>query len=99
MFNLYLLSKWVWRCLSADNVIWSKLIKFRYVSVSDKLLNIEGESGSRMDSIWRRDLCSVGKENNIESNWLTTSSISRKIGNGESTSFWKKIWPGEQSLS
>lgn len=51
LFNVSLSSKWLWRCLSDDNVISSKLIKFRYGSVSDKLLNIEGESGSRMDSI------------------------------------------------
>lgn len=37
-----------------DNVIWSKLIKFRYGSISGKLLNTEGETGSRMDSIWKR---------------------------------------------
>jgi len=97
LFNLFLLSKWVWRCLSDDNVIWLKLIKFRYGSISDKLLNTEGGSGSRMDSIWWRDLCSVGKEKGVESNWLTTS-ISRRIGNGEKTSFWKEVWVGEHSL-
>jgi len=74
------------RCLSDDNVIRSKLIKFGYESESDKLLNIEGESGNGMDSIWWRDLRSVIKENGVEENCLTTS-------------FWKEVWLGMQSLS
>lgn len=60
-FNIALLSKWWWRCWTEENNIWSGLIKFRYGPVHRKILNPEGESCSKKDSIWWRDLISVEK--------------------------------------
>jgi hypothetical protein len=63
LFHLTLQSKWLWRCVAENDTIWSGLMKYRYSPVSGKLV--------RIDSLWRRYLCSIGKACEVEPNWFT----------------------------
>jgi len=52
---------------------------------------MEGIVGGRLDLLWWRDLCSIGREFDVESNWISLV-IQREIGSGNNTLFWKGWW-------
>lgn len=49
-------------------------------------------------SSWWCDLGRLDRENSLKEGWLS-NGISRKIGNGESISFWPEPWTGTITLS
>ncbi|GAU27711.1 hypothetical protein TSUD_126570 [Trifolium subterraneum] len=95
LFNLSLLSKWKWRCLTEPNVLWSELLKFRYGSFSDNFLCRSVVSAKSSDSLWWRDILKVGE---VEGNLWFSASVSSILGDGKSIGFWKEKWIGNASL-
>jgi hypothetical protein len=77
-----------------ENSIWSDLIKFRYGPVRKKFLDPEGVICSKMDSIWRRDVVSIGRESEYGSNWFAII----KPGDGETLRFWEDKWLGDTMI-
>jgi hypothetical protein len=59
---------------------------------------MEGIVGGRLDLLWWRDLCSIGREFDVESNWISLE-IQREVGSGNNTLFWKGRWIEEQRLN
>lgn len=73
--------------LHGTKVLWSKLLRVRYGNPSSwrspwPLKPIAGGVGS----LWWRDLGNLEGQNPFKEGWLS-NGISRKIGNGELTSF------------
>jgi hypothetical protein len=48
--------------------------------------------------VWWSDLCSIGREFDVESNWISLV-IQRALGSRNNTLFWKDWWIGEQRLN
>ncbi|MCH85285.1 LINE-1 reverse transcriptase like, partial [Trifolium medium] len=95
LFNMALLCKWKWRCLNEKDALWYDLLRFRYGSLSPKLLSWEAAVTSTKDSLWWRDVVGVGGKG--DDCWfpLNVSSI---LGNGDSICFWKEKWFGAAPL-
>lgn len=56
VFNRALLSKWRWRIIKEKEVIWSGIVRHRYISLVLKLLSSNCRDIKRGDYIWWRDL-------------------------------------------
>jgi hypothetical protein len=89
--NISLLAKWKWRLLHNEDALWVKVLCIKYGAsvVSNKW--IELVSPSRFDSLWWKDVRSVGGEVDVNSNWFS-SSVSRVVSNGRNTRFWRDKW-------
>lgn len=64
-FNLALLSKWSWRFLNEQNMIWYALLPHRYSLIKDKILDVNGIENSKKGSSRWKDLRLV-KDNREE---------------------------------
>jgi len=87
--NLSLLAKWKWRLINGGNAFWKEVLVEKYGTSCVGLVVEEEYVWPAHTSRWWRDL--VGLD---ESNWFN-SELSRKVGNGENTSFWDVAWRGE----
>ncbi|GAU12446.1 hypothetical protein TSUD_229800 [Trifolium subterraneum] len=90
-----LLSKWKWRFLNDGEAVWADLIQFRYGHLPTKLLSGEVASIGIKDSIWWRDVISVG--HSADENWFR-SNVSAVVGDGTNIGFWKFKWFGNSSF-
>ncbi|GAU27776.1 hypothetical protein TSUD_215870 [Trifolium subterraneum] len=95
LFNIALLSKWKWRLLDEGDTIWAGLLRFRYGHLSTKILTGETSQIGAKDSIWWRDIMSIGKS--INGLWFN-SNVRCCVGNGNNIGFWKFKWHGNTSL-
>jgi hypothetical protein len=94
--NMSLLSKWRWKLLQNDSALWKDVLVSRYGRRLLRHVNVNESPGTRLASSWWRDICAVDKF--VESkNWLD-ESISRRVNDGASTSFWLHRWIGATSL-
>jgi hypothetical protein len=93
LVNISLLAKWKWKLLSHESEVWKDVVVARYGAdvVGKKCLS--EIDVTRMGSSWWRDICLIDKD----STWFSRA-IGKKVGNGNSTSFWNEHWIGEQSL-
>ncbi|GJT05143.1 putative RNA-directed DNA polymerase, eukaryota, reverse transcriptase zinc-binding domain protein [Tanacetum coccineum] len=91
--NLSLLAKWWWRFLCETSSIWASIIK-----------SIHGQHGGLQDISTIRNKSGawyqIAKLNqDLTSYGIDLHTLFRlKIGNGESTSFWKDVWVGNSPL-
>ncbi|GAU38652.1 hypothetical protein TSUD_276920 [Trifolium subterraneum] len=97
LVNISLLSKWRWRLLLPGRSLWKDVLVSIY---GDQILHRVDWSSFSIPykaSNWWKDICSL--ENVVEAkNWLA-ESISRRVGDGSSTSFWATRWIGEAPLA
>ncbi|KAK2453098.1 hypothetical protein QL285_000827 [Trifolium repens] len=89
--NLSLLLKWRWRILNVEErSLWNDVLVAKYGSLI--LNNVRWPTGvfPYYSSLWWKDIgaLEVCVENR---NWLEEVFV-RKIGNGNSTRFWKDCW-------
>jgi len=92
-FNLSLLEKWCWRLLVDRGGLWYRVLAARYGEEAGRLA-----VGGRSVSCWwievsniRDGICEVGE------GWFA-GMVSRKLGDGLSTSFWFDRWVDDVPL-
>jgi hypothetical protein len=56
LFNLALLSKWKWRCLSDGEAVWDDLLRFRYGHLPSTLMVGQPLPSTPRQSLWWRDI-------------------------------------------
>ena len=80
VFNLALLSRQAWRCLTEPLSLSARILKAAYYPNSSIF---EAEVGSHPSQIWRAIY--EGKE-------VLKKGLIRRIGDGKSTSIWNQNW-------
>ncbi|GKB31479.1 RNA-directed DNA polymerase, eukaryota [Tanacetum coccineum] len=87
--NRALLLKWVWRFVSQDGSLWFQVIQAIYGSMIDS-------HSVQMASNW----CSILREMLLlkSKGFDFMSLCSKRVGNGNNTSFWLDIWKGDSTL-
>jgi hypothetical protein len=93
LFNMALIAKWRWRCLTDINAAWFPLLLFRYGDSAGHHGLVFNGSTCRKDSIWWRDLCLIDYSRQSCLNWFSESVV-RRIGDGTQTRFWDHKWCG-----
>jgi hypothetical protein len=96
VMNLSLLAKWRWRILQNERSLWREVIADRYgdqIAVRANWTDIHFPSNS---STWWKDLRGI-ESNTISLNWVS-EVLKRKIGNGDTSSFWLENWIGGMAL-
>ncbi|PNY13834.1 cysteine-rich receptor-like protein kinase [Trifolium pratense] len=93
-FNLSLLGKWSWRLLTDKDGLWFKVLVAKYGMTDGRI-----SGGGRQASLWWKDLCDVRDGVGLSIGRWFENNISRKVGNGEETLFWKDRWLEGGSLS
>ncbi|GJV74902.1 hypothetical protein Tco_1506486 [Tanacetum coccineum] len=88
--NRALLFKWVWRFLSKDNSLWSRVISSIH---GDNLISMWLPSHSSGGVQLSREIVSI-KSQGID----LISHCRIRVGNGSSTKFWKDPWIGDKPL-
>jgi hypothetical protein len=88
--NRALLFKWVWRFISKDNSLWSRLIS----SIHGSQLQVHS---SRHSSTWNVIVREVNVLKNHRVDLLSHCKI--HVGSGLHTSFWNAIWLGDTAFS
>lgn len=74
-------------------------LNYRYGLVEEKLLNLEGNTCGRMDSLWVWYLCfTCGRMDSLEINCFS-NVIRKELRNGKNISFWMDFWLGEQPFN
>ena len=91
VFNLSLLAKWKRRLIHENQYLWQRVLG----RGRDGRLGLSDEAHPRLASRWWKELC--GPEEGIEFNWFK-DGVTRKVGNGRSTSFWLYICVGNSPL-
>ncbi|PWA68342.1 RNA-directed DNA polymerase, eukaryota, Reverse transcriptase zinc-binding domain protein [Artemisia annua] len=92
--NQALLFKWWWRFCVEDQALWCKVIR-----------SIHGPLGGLFDSTTVKYKSGpwyyiMKLKEDLQRNGINLPSMfKRKVGNGQSTSFWNNIWLGGPSLS
>ncbi|CAJ2675195.1 unnamed protein product [Trifolium pratense] len=95
--NLSLLAKWRWRILQSGPSLWKEILITKYGETIKSCLDLERGRYPSNASRWWKDLCSL--DSVVESKKWLAESISRKVGNGETTSFWLDKWVGNSTLA
>nr|GEY03161.1 RNA-directed DNA polymerase, eukaryota, reverse transcriptase zinc-binding domain protein [Tanacetum cinerariifolium] len=91
--NIFLLFKWIWRLLANPSDLWSRVIQKIY-GLCGSIKEVSSRTSSH--STWGAILSSIKK---LKQKGLDLISFYvRKIGNGESTSFWNDVWLGSMPL-
>ncbi|KAK2366908.1 hypothetical protein QL285_080242 [Trifolium repens] len=73
--------------------MWKKVIVARYGRMAMGNPNLVVEDFGGGVSAWWRDICRVDRG----ISWFSQATT-KKVGNGNSTKFWKDVWLGDQSL-
>ncbi|GAU47144.1 hypothetical protein TSUD_379210 [Trifolium subterraneum] len=92
LFNLALLSKWKWRCIVDNDVLWYDLSRFRYEESFGNLLSWEVHKSRSKDSIWWRDILKVG---GMAGDLWFPKNVCSMLGDGNLIGFWKEKWLGD----
>nr|GEU41956.1 RNA-directed DNA polymerase, eukaryota [Tanacetum cinerariifolium] len=87
--NRALLLKWIWRFISSDGSLWSKVIQALY----GKRIDFHA---TKFSSIW----CSIIRElHQLKDNGFDFWEHCKiRIGNGSTTRFWYDLWIGDMRL-
>jgi hypothetical protein len=96
VMNLSLLAKWRWRILQNERSLWREVTADRYgdrIAFRANWTDIHFPFNS---STWWKDLRGI-ESNSISLNWVS-EVLKRKIGNGDTSSFWLENWIGGSAL-
>jgi hypothetical protein len=93
--NISLLSKWRWRLLEDDKVMWKEVLKGKYGALVTGSISIGDSCKPWFSSVWWKDICSIGM--NLGSDWFARG-VKKYIGNGNHTNFWSHTWVGSAPL-
>lgn len=97
-FNIALLCKWRWKCLTGSNNLWFKLLKSRYGDLS-KWRDMETtQQNLKKSSLWWRDINLLGTKFTQDSFWFNKVS-KLQLGNGDKLRFWFDGWCGPTPFS
>lgn len=70
---------------------WKRVVKAKYgMSMA---FNPDVLSGLQVESLWWRDICSLGGMSGRMGNWFV-EVVCKEIGNGSETLFWHDNWCG-----
>jgi hypothetical protein len=86
-FNTALLGKWCWRLLVDRDSLWYRVLSARYGTEGGCV-----REGGREASVWWRDISALRSEE-----WFG-GNVSRYVGDGRNTLFWKDAWVGGVSF-
>jgi hypothetical protein len=93
--NSNLLIKWRWKLLEGEDAVWKDILVAKYGSIVRHKVHWSGSEISNRSSCWWKDLCSVDLHDGVS--WFA-NNVTRKIGMGSSTLFWKDSWLGHRPL-
>lgn len=92
--NSALLAKWAWNFLNGEKSLWKEVINriYNYSAITAKLeLSVRNPS-----PIWKE--VTLFTKVQVPCYQIFRNSISLKLGDGKSISFWTDTWTGSQSL-
>nr|GEV56152.1 RNA-directed DNA polymerase, eukaryota, reverse transcriptase zinc-binding domain protein [Tanacetum cinerariifolium] len=90
--NRALLFKWIWRFISSESSLWTRIIKSIYGDRS----SLDTPSSFHQRSMW---LDIIWEVRSLSSKGIDLISFAkRKVGNGEHTLFWKDHWLADSAL-
>ncbi|GJT32028.1 RNA-directed DNA polymerase, eukaryota [Tanacetum coccineum] len=92
-YNRALLFKWIWRFITNGSSLWSRFIK--------AIHGVTGAIGKPPPYSKRSPWLDIVREvTNLSNMGIDLISlVNKKVGNGESTSFWNDLWLGDSPLN
>ncbi|MCH82219.1 LINE-1 reverse transcriptase like, partial [Trifolium medium] len=91
--NLSLLAKWRWRLLLEEEEVWKHVIMAKYGDGALGNVTLGDTVFGNVCSAWWGDLCKLDKGDG----WFN-QVVTKNVGRGDSTMFWKDVWAGYQTL-
>jgi hypothetical protein len=73
--------------------MWKNVISARYGNNALGNVGLGGDVYRATSSVWWRDLCRIDSDHG----WFS-QAVTKKVGNGNLTKFWKEVWIGETSF-
>ena len=89
LVNLSLLAKWRWRLIQGEGGLWKEVLIEKYGNQVNKVLVDGDDSWPSIMSRWWRDLIFLEEGVGWGGERWFNGEIIRKLGIGNSTSFWK----------
>lgn len=89
--NLSLLYKWRWRALTSPECLWVRVLKA--IHGADCFSNCS----SSVNGLWAKISLVIKQVHSIPS--VNGELVTREVGNGFNTRFWKDIWVGNTSFA
>jgi hypothetical protein len=93
LMNSSLLTKWRWKLLVDGDELWEKNLVAKYGVAVLGSTRLDVNNFGAEASVWWRDICRLDSG----SGWFA-HAVSKKVGNGNRTKFWKDLWVGDQTL-
>ncbi|KAK2444918.1 hypothetical protein QL285_015908 [Trifolium repens] len=93
LMNSSLLAKWRWKLLEEGDEMWKKIVVAKYGNFVVGNCSLDVNNFGAGASVWWRDICRL--DSGI--GWFS-QMVSKKVGNGNNTLFWKDVWVGEESF-
>lgn len=95
LFNRALLTKWIWRFLTQEESLWSRIIKIRHGDIdSTRTGQTISRGGGCKTGWWSKVLAAAGRE---EDSWFW-GKLTQKLGKDNSINFWNGYWTGDKAL-
>jgi len=95
--NWSLMAKWRWKLLHKSDDLWLRIVRARYGDLVLKEFHEKGGQGSFQSSTWWKSVCSMGDSTSANGAWFM-DAVRKRLGKGESISFWKDIWVGTSTF-
>ncbi|KAK2414519.1 hypothetical protein QL285_037103 [Trifolium repens] len=92
-FNISLLGKWCWRLLQEPESLWFKVLAAKYGMRDGQV-----DSGGSRASSWWQDINSIRFGNEVGDGRWYVDNVVKRVGDGETTLFWKDNWVDGISL-
>jgi len=84
-----------WRILQDDGALWKDVLKEKYGPKIGDLLHMESVSWPWYVSKWWKDIATLDEGGGTS--WFN-AEVTRRVHNGNNTSFWCTKWRGEMTL-
>jgi hypothetical protein len=97
LVNQSLLAKWRWWLLTPGRFLWKDILVAKYGNHILSEVDWASHRTPSWASSWWKNIIAVDKAIPGK-NWLV-ESVTRKVGNGMSTSFWNTKWLGDETLA
>lgn len=96
LVNLSLLAKWRWRIIQGEDALWKEVLKEKYGAKIGDLMYVKNVNWPRYVSKWWKDIVTIDERGGAS--WFNVE-VTRRVHNGQNTSFWNTKWRGEMILS